>query len=77
MVGVQKADGDEQGPNDQGRNSHLGFSNSVVLSSVVSVDLIQEPCTNHGSDDEPDAETNIGDTGGSDSEPVGVGEEFW
>jgi len=43
----------------------------------VSVYLIQELRTNHRSDEKPDAETDIGDTGGSNSEPVGVGEEFW
>ena len=77
MRDTQKANGDEQRADDQGRNSHLWFSNPVVLSSVVGVDLVQEPCTNHRSDDKPDAETNIGDTGCSNSEPVGVGEEFW
>ena len=77
MKDIQKANGDEQRSDDQGRNSHLRFSDAVVLSTVVSVDLIREACTDHRSDDKPDAETDISDTGCSDSEPVGVGEEFW
>ena len=73
---IQKANGDEQRSDDQGGNSHLRFSDAVVLSSVVSIDLIREPRANHRSEDKPDAETEIGDTGSSNSEPVGVGEEF-
>jgi hypothetical protein len=60
VVDIQEANGDEQRPDDQGRNSHLRLSNAVVLSSVVSVDLVREPCTNRRSDDESGAETEIG-----------------
>ena len=75
-VDIQKANWDEQRPNDQGGNSHLRLSNAVVLSSVVCIDLIQEPRTNHRSEDKPGAEAKVGDTGGPNSEPVGVSEEL-
>ena len=74
---LQKANGYEQRPDDQGRDSHLRFSNAVVLSSIVGIYPIREPYAKHRSKDKPNAEADVGNTGGSDPESVGMGEKLW
>ena len=77
MGDIQKTNGNEQRPDDQRRNSHLGLSNPIAFRSIVGVDLIRESYTNHGSGDESDAKSEIGKTRSSNTEPVSTGEEFW
>jgi hypothetical protein len=75
--GIQKADGDEQRADDQDRNPHLRLSNTVIFCSIVAIDLIREPCGKHSGSNEADPEPEISETGGSDAETVGMGEELW
>ena len=75
MANIQKADGDKQRSDDQGRDSHLGLSDTIVFCSIVGIDLVRESYANNRSDDEPKAETEISKTRGSDTEPVSLAEE--
>ena len=75
MANIQKADGDKQRSDDQGRDSHLRLSDTIVFCSIVGIDLVRKPYSNHRSDDEPKAETEIGKTRGSDTEPISLTEE--
>ena len=77
MADIQKANWNEQRSGDQDRNSHLRLSNSIVFRSIMGIDLIGEPYTNHGGGEEPNTETEISKAGGSDAEPVSTSEEFW
>ena len=74
---IQKANGDEQGPDDQDRNPELRFPNPIVFRSIVSVDLIRELYSQHGSHDEPYAESEVSKTGSPNTEPVSTSEEVW
>ena len=75
VANIQKANGDKQRSDDQGRDSHLRLSNTVIFCSIVGIDLVREPYANHGSDDESKAETEISKTRGSDTEPISIAEE--
>lgn len=74
---IQKANGDEQRPDDQDRNSHLRLPNTIVFRSIVGIDLVREPCSEHSGGEEADPETEISETRGSNAETVGIGKELW
>ena len=75
--GIQKANGDEQRPDDQDGNSHLRLSNTIIFCSIVAINLVREPCSEHSGGDEANPKTEISETGGSNAETVGTGKEFW
>ena len=76
MEGAQKTDGNEERPDNQGGNSHLRLSYTAIFRSIVGVYLIRKPCTEDGGGDKSDAETEIGETSGTNPETIGMAEKF-
>ena len=76
MKDIQEANWDKQGPDDQGRNSHLGLSYTTSFCFIVSVDFVRELCSEERGGDESETEAEIGKAGCSNPEPISMSEDI-